>query len=135
MDAPYEHAGTSLSDKSTKATARRLRRTRQNLGTYRYDLLVATKVVNNIEREVMKAEWENWLLDENMRCKQVEILLEDNTSNSTAASDFNGTSAEMQQVIDAKARKVDNLRRWQEEYCGSCHRDYDVVFGKGGTKL
>lgn len=134
MDAPYEYAGAGFLDKSTKATARRVRRTRQHLGTYRYDLLVATRVVNNIEREVMKAEWENWLLDENMRCKQVHILLEGSKLNSTSASEGDDVSTEMLQALGAKARKVENLRRWQKDYCGSCRRDHEMLFGKGGPR-
>ncbi|RAL59757.1 hypothetical protein DID88_000386 [Monilinia fructigena] len=57
LDAPYEMAGTPFSKTSTKSTAKRLRRTRQNLGSYRHDLMIAMRVVNNIERNVLKAEW------------------------------------------------------------------------------
>lgn len=56
MDASYETAGVSFSEKTTKSTAKRLRRTRQHLGSYRHDLLVAMRVVNNVEREMMRAE-------------------------------------------------------------------------------
>ncbi|KAI9873977.1 MAG: SNF1-interacting protein, partial [Pleopsidium flavum] len=67
MDAPYHSPTTST---STGSTARRLRRTRQHLGSYRHDLLVAMRVVNSVEQEMLRAEWENWLLDETNRCKQ-----------------------------------------------------------------
>jgi hypothetical protein len=56
MDASYQTAGMSYSDKTTKSTAKRLRRTRQHLGTYRHDLLVAMRLVNNVEREMLRAE-------------------------------------------------------------------------------
>ncbi|KAM7209235.1 hypothetical protein V8F20_000573 [Naviculisporaceae sp. PSN 640] len=74
-DAPYSDAGAGLLTTTSKATARRLRRTRQRLGGYRHDLLVAMRVVNGIEREMMQSEWENWLLDENARCEQARSRL------------------------------------------------------------
>ena len=75
MDAPFETAGTTLSSSSGRAAARRMRRTRQRLGSYRHDLLVAMRVVNSIEREMVQSEWENWLTDETMRCDQLKMVL------------------------------------------------------------
>jgi hypothetical protein len=122
MDSPYQTAGTSFSETATRSTARRLRRTRQHLGSYRHDLLVAMRVVNNVEREMLKAEWENWLLDENTRCKQVQMMLRENRGSISPNRRIKG--ADSQQVLDAKERersgKMDDLRKWQEEYCGSC---------------
>lgn len=132
MDAPYEYAGLSYSEKATKATARRLRRTRQQLGTYRYNLIVATRVVNNIEREMIKAEWENWLLDENNRCRQVRMMLEDSNFNGTTTMGEGGKDNEVSdEVTGQRKRKVENLRRWQEEYCGSCRREQEVLMNEG----
>lgn len=80
---------------------------------------------------MIKAEWENWLLDENNRCRQVRMMLEDNKFNSTADSKGKEVSKDMQLVIDKRTRKVENLRRWQDEYCGSCRRDQEALFGEG----
>lgn len=122
MDSPYQTAGTSFSETATRSTARRLRRTRQHLGSYRHDLMVAMRVVNNVEREMLKAEWENWLLDENSRCKQVQMMLRENRGNISPSRRIKGAGS--QQVMEAKERerigKMDDLRKWQEEYCGSC---------------
>ncbi|KAI1646321.1 uncharacterized protein F4817DRAFT_340515 [Daldinia loculata] len=129
-DAPYEYAGSSLSWSSSRATARRLRQTRQKLGGYRHDLLVAMRTVNSVEREMMHAEWENWLLDENRRCEQVEILL----AAWNDSADGGKLKGEMAQKVlhsnigDAKDKDKDeakrrNLQRWHEEYCGSCRAD------------
>jgi hypothetical protein len=122
MDSPFQTAGTSFSETATRSTARRLRRTRQHLGSYRHDLMVAMRVVNNVEREMLQAEWENWLLDENTRCKQVQRMLRENQEKISSTRRTNG--ADSQQVLEAKARdrtaRMDNLRKWQEEYCGSC---------------
>ena len=130
MDTPYQSTGTSFSESATRSTARRLRRTRQHLGSYRHDLLVAMRLVNNVEREMLKAEWENWLLDENTRCKQVHMMLREDQTNISPTKRIKG--ANPQQVFDAKEKdrmsKRENLRRWQEEYCGSCQREQKLLF-------
>ncbi|KAF4636436.1 hypothetical protein G7Y89_g1643 [Cudoniella acicularis] len=123
LDSPYYTAGALLSETSTRSTARRLRRTRQHLGSYRHDLMVAMRVVNNIEREMMKAEWENWLLDENTRCKQVQVMLQEPRPSTSATKKRKGNNA--QRVMEAKAKakerasNMKELRRWHEEYCSS----------------
>jgi hypothetical protein len=124
MDTSHEQAGASFSELATRATARRLRRTRQHLGAYRHDLLVAMRVVNSIEREILRAEWENWLLDENTRCKQAQMLLQDN---SNPSNDRSVGKADGQQVMDIKDKRMKNLRSWQEEYCGSCRREQEAL--------
>lgn len=128
MDAPYQDAGGSYFDKSTRSTARRLRRTRQNLGAYRHDLLVAIRVVNNVEREMLRAEWENWLFDENARCMQVKSMLREGENGIGATK--KGQEAR-QQPMGGKAEKMEALRRWQEEYCGSCRREQERLFSSG----
>lgn len=130
MDLPYQSAGTSFSQSTTRSTARRLRRTRQRLGTYRHSLMVAMRVVNSVEEETMKAEWENWLLDENTRCKQVEMMLVHNKSTS-AASLKKSLSREEQEEAEAKERgrqsTLENISKWQDEYCGSCRREQEAL--------
>jgi hypothetical protein len=131
MDASYKFAGASFSETATRSTARRLRRTRQHLGSYRHDLLVAMRVVNNVEREMMRAEWENWLIDENTRCKQVQMILRENR---TGMSPSKRVAASSSQIgMDAeKERKLQAFRRWHEEYCGSCRKEQDVLIkGRG----
>ncbi|CAN8096681.1 unnamed protein product [Discula destructiva] len=129
LDSPFEEAGTTLSSSNSKATARRLRRTRQRLGSYRHDLLVAMRVVNNIEKEMIQSEWENWLVDENLRCEQVKMMLDDKSSSSggsggssskTAATtaDVAGAKQKIMRPVDEK--RVESLKGWHAEYCGSC---------------
>ncbi|KAJ9637306.1 SNF1-interacting protein [Coniosporium tulheliwenetii] len=76
-DASFASTTPSLSPTapSTHRTSHRLHRTRQSLGAYRHDLLVALRVVNSVEREVLRAEYENWVLDEGMRCRKLEGML------------------------------------------------------------
>ena len=45
------------------------------MGAYRHDLLVAMRVVNKVEREMVQAEWESWLEGEARRCEQARELL------------------------------------------------------------
>lgn len=127
LDLSYQYAGVSFSETATRATAQRLRRTRQHLGSYRHDLMIAMRVVNNVEREMIKAEWENWLLDENMRCKQVEVLLRELPNNTSKSKKSKPVS---QQVLDAQAKertRLDDLRQWQREYCASCKLEQDMT--------
>lgn len=129
LDSPYEEAGATLSSSNSKATARRLRRTRQRLGSYRHDLLVAMRVVNNIEKEMIQSEWENWLADENLRCEQVKMMLSDKSSNGSSSSGSSSKMAATTDVIsDGKQKvmrpvdekRIESLKGWHAEYCGSC---------------
>ncbi|KAI9740703.1 MAG: SNF1-interacting protein [Claussenomyces sp. TS43310] len=133
MDTSFHYSGTPFLETATRSTARRLRRTRQHLGTYRHSLMVAMRVVNGVEQEMIRAEWENWLLDENTRCKQVEMMLAENEP--SVATTRTAKDAEGQEVLEAKQRgrqsKMDDLRKWQEEYCGSCRREQEKLFDKG----
>ncbi len=131
IDTPYEDAGAMVSTASSKATARRLRRTRQKLGSYRHDLLVAMRIVNSVEKEMMQSEWENWLADENVRCEQVKLMLEerkgDGKKRTTATTDQTQKVAQQQQQQPLDEKKVENLKRWYESYCGSCHADQEEL--------
>jgi hypothetical protein len=95
--------------------------------------MVAMRVVNNVEREMMRAEWENWLLDENARCKQAQIILRENR---TISSNRKTKGATSQQVIEdrEKAHRLESLRQWHEEYCGSCKLEQDMLL-KGQKHL
>ena len=93
---------TSVDDSSTftSRAARRLYRTRQHLGTYRHDLLVAMRVVNSIEKEVIQAEWEDWVSGENNRCTQMGKMMAD------------GNVTQVQEMAETKQRF--------DLYCASC---------------
>jgi len=141
MDTSYQYAGQSFSEAATRSTARRLRRTRQHLGTYRHDLLVAMRVVNGVEREMLRAEWENWVLDEVSRCRQVGLMLAENRSPASASSTVsrkskdNESNAQEILVDRERATKIENLRKWHEEYCGSCMREQEKLFAGGKTHV
>lgn len=105
-DAPPEDTLPTLSSPTSRAAARRLRRTRQRLASYRHDLIVAMRVVNGVEREIVRSEWENFLADENARCEEMRGVLDREE----------GKGEEGRQRVEA-------VRGWVEEYCGSCEGD------------
>ncbi|KAF2016791.1 hypothetical protein BU24DRAFT_370775 [Aaosphaeria arxii CBS 175.79] len=93
-----------LSSLSTSHAQSRLHRTRQNLGSHRHDLLVALRVVNRIEKEVIAAEYESWLKDETAKCGQVGAFLE------------------------GKGRKGQkDVQEWVNTYCGDCQTALEAV--------
>ncbi|KAI0871891.1 PH domain-containing protein [Hypoxylon argillaceum] len=142
IDAPYEDAGSSLSPwGASRATARRLRRTRQKLGSYRHDLVVAMRLVNSVEAEMLRSEWENWLLDENSRCEQVGTALQDSLSK-TSSSKTDPIKAQFAQKVlggaddsdtEKRAERTEGLRQWYDEYCGSCRVDHDALIHERET--
>jgi hypothetical protein len=102
QDPEYVHAAGS----GTGGGNVQIQHTRQRLGTYRHDLLVAVRVVNGIEKELMQAAWEQWVVDENRRCRVVEgLVLEDETEQNST-----NTSGE--------------VKSWYDEYCASCREEY-----------
>ena len=98
---------SSSPDVSSSATpsTRRLHRTRQYLGEYRHDLLVAMRVVNSIERDMMQAEWEKWILAEKVKCDRMSRMLNERN-----------TSSEEARLV--KVRLLD--------YCASCTKAGEV---------
>ncbi|KAK0736802.1 hypothetical protein B0T21DRAFT_410297 [Apiosordaria backusii] len=127
LDAPYQDAGAGFTSATTRAAARRLRRTRQRLGGYRHDLLVAMRVVNGIELEMVQSEWENWLEDENQRCERVARLLTHN-GNSSPKQLSQEEKDEAQKVLGGGDRnRKEALAKWHAEYCGSCEADHRAL--------
>lgn len=126
MDAPWEDAGSTLSSPTTQSAARRLRRTRQRLGSYRHDLLVAMRVVNSIEREMLQTEWENWLLNEKSLCDDLESMLRDAKGGDAAKK--GNTEQKVMKGMSADRMKV--LEEWRDDHCGSCRSDHQAVMAE-----
>ena len=118
LDAPLRPS-SSHTAMTTRASAHRLQRTRQRLGTYRHDLLVAMRVVNSIEREVLQTEWERWLTTENRRCRQIEAVLKESGNNGTKML-----------IPDALAARGNDVREWYDDYCVSCRHEHDKLVGQ-----
>lgn len=95
----------------------RLQRTRERLGIYRHDLVVALRVVNGIERELLQGGWEHWLDEETRRCRQIDLLLKSYDENAdTTLND----SIRVQRLL---VERREDVVRWYEDYCISCQKD------------
>ena len=102
---------------SETAAALQLRKSRQHLGSQRHDLLVAMRVVNSIEREMVQAQWENWLVEENARCKRVGALIQQNTTELMAEK-----SNSTQKTLGVDPARLERIRIWHRDYCDSCNQ-------------
>ncbi|KAK4239604.1 hypothetical protein C8A03DRAFT_42758 [Achaetomium macrosporum] len=152
LDAPYQDAAP-ISSATSRATARRLRRVRQRMGAYRHDLLVAMRVVNKIELEMVHSEWESWLAGETRRCEQVRELL---FTGDGEKGQVGGVP--VQSVIQAQQRwgfgeqhqdddggedgsgaggkeRRAALKEWFSEYCTSCAEEQRAVHDWMGLNL
>ena len=105
LNNPATSSPNSFYDPSS---TRRLERTRRNLGSQRHDLLVARRVVNRIEQEVVEAEYEHWRLDETHKCAKVGTML------------------------DSTKKNDQTVQAWVKGYCGDCEKSLHLV--KEGRK-
>lgn len=112
-----EHDGSSPNSGSNP-TAKRLQSTRSSLGGYRHDLLIAMRVVNSIEREVIQGEYQKWAMSEHRRCQAVAPFV-------------NGTSGK--EIIQGSKKEQQALAGWYDEYCTSCTAEYDRIMSNDAT--
>jgi hypothetical protein len=129
MDASPADASSVLTSPASRAAARRLRRTRQRLGSYRHDLVVAMRVVNSIEREMVASEWENWLADEVGRCEAAGRLLE--LDGSTQKEETGDKSEKVGSKLSEG--RLQRVKDWHGEYCASCRKDWSAVARRSGA--
>lgn len=94
---------------NAKRAEARLHRTRDSLARYRHDLLVAMRVVNRVEREVVLAEWEEWVREEEGKCWRVESMLLD--------------EKKTKQKKGSKESHDEGLGEEFAEYCRSCRKE------------
>ncbi|KAK4123342.1 hypothetical protein N657DRAFT_672328 [Parathielavia appendiculata] len=137
LDAPYQDvAPVSASDSgfastTSQVTARRLGRVRQRMGAYRHDLLVAMRIVNKIELEMVRSEWESWLAGEARRCELArELLMRDGVGPGSAQSIVPGARSGDGEGGDGKRRAA--LREWFAEYCTSCMAEQRAMHERSG---
>ncbi|KAL8714229.1 MAG: hypothetical protein Q9220_001958 [cf. Caloplaca sp. 1 TL-2023] len=101
-----------------QASIGRLQRSRERLGMQRHDLMVALRVVNSMEQEMVEAEWEGWLYNERVNCRRLDVLLHTNRTGLLNNGDRRGT--EHRQPSDPDGLNYERVRSWHEEYCSSC---------------
>jgi hypothetical protein len=118
MSTPSQVSATQPPSVSTYAsstnTAKRLKQRRERLGIYRNDLLVAVRLVNRMEADILQAEYETFVIAETYQCKQVRDIL-DNASNET----FNRGTKERWDS--------EEIRSWYEDYCHSCDQEWHLL--------
>ena len=119
-------------DTGTKSSSYRLQRSRHHLSTYRHDLLVALRLVNRVEREVLQAEWERWVLQESRKCKALRDVLNDQGGERRNASDGSedddNDSRRFKKQFAARA----DLEQWYKDYCQSCQREQEQILNSEG---
>jgi len=110
------------SEPSTRSTAHRLYKTRQRMASYRHDLLVSLRLINSIERETVQAEYENWVVEENVKCEQMRVMLQ---RYATAGNKTGGKAQGRDSGAEMITRKkrLEQLRELQRGYCGDCRAE------------
>ena len=123
-DSPDEPGSsqTSIYDRPPlgSPSSSRLQRTRQVLGSQRHDLVVAMRVVNSIEREIVQAEWEHWVIAESSKCKHVGAMLR---RNSSEASALNNRKQQQVLKLDNDPKEIERVQQRYDSYCGSCKEE------------
>lgn len=111
-DADYAKAMTA-----TTPGRLRTQKARQRLGTYRHDLLVAMRVVDSVERELVTSEWERWVEEEQRRCARIGDALQTSTDNSSTA----------RKLLGGVQAKESGIRKWYDDYCASCSKESEKL--------
>ncbi len=112
---------------SAIGTGARMKRSRDAMARYRHDLLVALRVVNRIERDVVQAEWEDWVRAEDRKCGKVEQMLVVRQQKKSK-KDKKAEEKEKERSVEAE------LGPEFKAYCDSC-RDELEAFGAGAGLL
>lgn len=118
MDAHPSLTVHGFASAATRSTAIRLRLSRQRLASYRHDLIVALRTVNSLERDLIRSEWHNWLIEETSRCRHMQDVLDLQAVSEKTGGD---KSAEYNSTVE------EDVSAWLIEYCGSCKNEWHVV--------
>ena len=84
--------------------------------------MVAMRVVNSIEREILQAEWENWLLEEHAKCKHLGALIRRNSTDLVRRRASNE-----QEALGADPSRLEKVQAWHQEYCEDCNRELGLA--------
>ena len=107
---------TSIEDFSTSSrdpAVLRIQKSRRHLGEYRHDLIVAMRVVNSIEKEMVQAGWEDWIQAESSKCERMSRVLTKGEANATWVQDS------------------ESVREQFQQYCASCNEAKQKVLADG----
>ncbi|KAF2719459.1 hypothetical protein K431DRAFT_272765 [Polychaeton citri CBS 116435] len=115
------------SDLGSNAPGSRLHRTRDSIARYRHDLLVAIRVINRVEKHVVAAEWEDWVVNEGKKCTKVKkLLLAQHASEDSKSKKGKTKGKDQKQADDAALADLgDDFQR----YCESCRLEGQKLQG------
>jgi hypothetical protein len=86
----------------------RIARNRHQYGEQRHSLMVGLRLVGRLERDMLQAEWEEWVWKESSRCKKAGSLIKQ------PGSAGNGTEG------GSSGGEEEALAKWWDGYCKSC---------------
>lgn len=73
--------------------------------------------MNRIERDVVRAEYENWVRQEHGRCKKLGAVL-------NGGSGGKGSGEEVRELVArVGGAGVEDVRAWYKEYCAACREE------------
>ncbi|GIZ39892.1 hypothetical protein CKM354_000325500 [Cercospora kikuchii] len=117
----HEHVMASKALPGPRSPGVQLQRSRDSLARQRHDLLVALRVVNRIEKDVVQAEFEDWVRAESQKCERVEgMLVQLNAKNKNKSETDDG-------------RPAGDLGEDFAGYCSSCRVEVSAL--DSGTRL
>lgn len=97
-------------DLSTREFAKGLKKTFQEIGIKRHKLLIEFNLLNQMETEIARSEWKNWLMSELQKCS----YLNDESLNEILQSNINETEL------------VEGLKSLKS-YCESCSQEFSKL--------
>ncbi|KAF7189756.1 putative PH domain-containing protein C19A8.02 [Pseudocercospora fuligena] len=119
-----EQLSTSISvAASHDPTSARLRRSRDSLARYRHDLMVALRVVNRVERDIILAEWEEWVRSEDKKCQKINDMMRQVQEKSDKGGKRQQDKAEVERELGEDFA----------EYCNSCRTEVSEL--ESGNRL
>ncbi|EME89795.1 transcription factor SipA3 [Pseudocercospora fijiensis CIRAD86] len=118
-----EQLTTSISTAvSQNPTSARLRRSRDSLARYRHDLMVALRVVNRVERDVILAEWEDWVRSEDKKCQKINEMMRH-------VKEKSGKDSKKQDQAEVERELGEDFA----DYCKSCRTEVSEL--ESGSRL
>lgn len=109
----------AMSSTWASPTRTRIHRSRDALARYRHDLLVALRVVNRVERDLVLSEWEDWVRAEEKKCARIEGMVRRRRDGASKKNDPVSLDAELGTDF--------------AEYCTSCRDELSGL--ANGTTL
>lgn len=109
---------SSLSIGEDPPGVKRLRLARETMARRRHDLMVALRVVNRVERDVVLAEWEEWVRGEERKCRRIEGMLRSRDQKAGSSK--------------SKDELYGELGEGFRDYCASCRTEMAEISSQDG---